>query len=64
MSKTKTATIRVNHIFGTKNSFCADVMYRGKVLRSFDGHVPQDLCNSSRTWAHNQGFTLCKVIFG
>lgn len=64
MSKTKTATIRVNHIFGTKNSFCADVMYRGKMLVCFDGQDPNALLSLSRIWSRNRGYTHTKVIFG
>ena len=60
----KTATVRIYHIFGTKNEFCADVMYRGRLLRYFYGEGPQALCDKARAFAHAQGYTHTKVIFG
>jgi len=60
----KTATIRINHIFGTSGEFCADVMYRGKLLHSFDGKIPNDLSKAAHQWAKNQGFTHMRVTFG
>lgn len=62
--KTKTATIRTNHIFGTKNAFCSDIFYRGKLLKSFSGDTAQNLTNKARNWAHSFGFTHTKIIFG
>ena len=62
--KTKTATIRVNHIFGTKRAMCADIFYRGRRLYSFEGEVMADLVESSRSWVQAQGFTHIKYIYG
>ena len=61
----KTATIRVYEMFGTRNSFCVDAMYRGKVLFSkMQNGNPQELCDIARRWAHSNGFTHCRVSFG
>jgi len=60
----KTATIRTNHIFGTKNSYCTDVIYRGRILISFSGDAAQSLHNSGTRWARHNGFTHIKTIFG
>ena len=60
----KTATIRVNLLFGTSHEFCADVMYRGFRLWSFFGLEPNDLKEKARVWALNQGFSHCKYVFG
>jgi hypothetical protein len=67
----KTAKIRVNHIFGTKNDYCADVFYRGKLLASFDKRVLDlsvsqldGLLNWARTWALRNGFTHIDYTFG
>jgi hypothetical protein len=67
----KTATIRVNHIYGTKNDYCADIFYRGKLLASFDRRVldlavsqPQGLLNWARTWAYRNGFSNVSVTMG
>ncbi len=62
--KQKTATIRTNHIFGTKNAYCSDVIYRGKLLKTFSGDTAQNLTNTARAWAHDFGFTHTKIIFG
>lgn len=62
--KTKTATIRTNHIFGTKNAFCSDVIYRGKLLKSFSGDTAQNLTDTARKFAYGLGFTHTKIIFG
>ena len=67
----KTATIRINHIFGTKNEYCADIFYRGKLLASFDRRVldlavsvPNGLLNHSRAWALRNGFTHINYTLG
>ena len=67
----KTATIRVNHIFGTKNDYCADVCYRGKLLATFDRRVldlavsqANGLLNHSRAWALRNGFSHVKYSLG
>lgn len=67
----KTATIRINHIFGTKNDYCADVFYRGKLLASFDRRVllswesqAQGLLNHARAWVLARGFTHYKSTLG
>ena len=62
--KKKTATIRTNHIFGTKNAFCSDVFYRGRLLKSFSGDTAQNLTNEARQFAHGRGFTHTKIVFG
>jgi hypothetical protein len=67
----KTATIRVNHIFGTKNSFCADIFYRGKLLKTFDsdkytgfGSKANTLSALAQIWAHENGFSDVNVTLG
>lgn len=67
----KTATIRVNHIFGTKNEYCADIFYRGKLIKSFDsskfsgfGSKPNSLAAVAQQWAHANTFSHCRVNFG
>lgn len=67
----KTATIRINKIFGTRGDFCADVFYRGKLLATFDKrHIlswesqPQGLLNYSRAWVMARGFTHYKSTLG
>lgn len=62
--KKKTATIRTNHIFGTKNAFCSDVLYRGRLLKSLSGDTAQNLTNAARAWAYGRGFTHMKIVFG
>jgi hypothetical protein len=62
--KTKTATIRTNHIFGSKNSYCTDVLYRGRLLVSFTGDTAQNLHDKGRAWAYVNGFTKTNNIFG
>ena len=60
----KTATIRVNHIFGTRKGLCADISYRGRLLKSFDGEDMKPLIETARVWSVNQGFTHIKYIYG
>jgi len=60
----KTATIKIYHIYGTKNGLSADVTYRGKLLVCFDGHDAQVLESLARIWARNRSYTHTKVIFG
>lgn len=67
----KTATIRVNHVFGTKGSYCADVFYRGKLLKTFDssnytgfGSQVNTLAAMAQQWAHANGFSHVAVTFG
>jgi L-alanine-DL-glutamate epimerase-like enolase superfamily enzyme len=63
--KRKTAIIEVYKAWGTKATFCADVLYRGKRLKDFAANeTPQALCDAARAWAHANGFTHCKVSFG
>lgn len=61
--KTKTATINIYHMHGTKNGYCADVTYRGKLLVCFDGQDITCLENIARIWARNRSFTHSKVVF-
>jgi len=59
----KTATIKIYHIYGTKNGFSADVSYRGKLLVCFDGRDVHILENMARIWARNRNYTHTKVIY-
>lgn len=59
----KTATIKIYHIYGTKNGIAADVTYKGKLLVCFDGHDIQSLESRARVWARNRNYTHTKVIF-
>ena len=61
----KTATIRVYHVFGTKSLFASDIFYRGKMRAFFEGKGnPQTYTDKAQAWAHANGFTHTKVIFG
>ena len=61
----KTATINVYHVFGTKNQTSVDIRYRGKLLRYFSGiENPQTLLDKARDWAHANGFSHTKIIYG
>jgi len=62
--KTKTATVRINLIFGTMHEFCADISYRGKLLYSFDGLHTGTLAAYARAWCLNQGFTHVNISMG
>lgn len=63
----KTATIEVYQVWGTVH-FCADVFYRGKLLKRVDAsevdptkaHI-NGLLEVARQWAHNNGFTHIKA---
>jgi hypothetical protein len=56
-TKKKTATIVIRHIWGTKSSMAADVLYRGKVLTYFMDNDSKALIERARVWSVNQGFT-------
>ena len=61
----KTAKINVYHVFGTKNQTCADVTYRGKLLKRIHGiDTPQKHLDTARLWAYENGFTNTKIIYG
>ena len=60
----KTATVRINHMFGTKNGFASDISYRDKVLKTFIQDGTTGLAEQSQKWAINQGFSHVKIIFG
>ena len=61
----KTATIRVYHVFGTKKQTSADVLYRGKVLKFFEGiDTPQKYLEMARQWSHQNGFSHTKIFYG
>jgi hypothetical protein len=60
----KTATVRTYPIFGTRNGFCTDVLYRGRILYSFCIGTANEQHNQARQWAFNRGFTHTKTIFG
>lgn len=64
-AKQKTATIRVYHVYGTRNTVAADVSYRGRHLHcEIANDTPQALCDAARKWAHERGFTHTRVIYG
>lgn len=58
----KTATITIYHIFGTARDHVVDVRYRGKLVRSYDGVIPQELGDKAWTWARDNGFTHCVLV--
>lgn len=61
----KTASIRVNHIFGTKASYAVDLSYRGKRLKTWSGHSnAQELLDKAKNWAHFHNFTHVNVTYG
>jgi hypothetical protein len=59
----KTATIRIYRPWGA-NGTVVDVLYRGRVLASFDCNTELALINGARAWAVGQGFTRCKYTKG
>lgn len=60
----KTATIRVYLMFATRNEYCAEVIYRGKLLYSLFGDHPGDMLKTCRYFAHQSGFTHTKTTLG
>ena len=62
----KTATLTVYTPWGTANSVCVDINYRGKRLYSFAGHKADTgvMLQKAITWANNQGFTSTKTVWG
>ena len=58
----KTATITIFRIFSTAREYVADVHYRGKLIRSYGGVVPQELGDKAWTWARDNGFTHCVLV--
>jgi len=63
----KTAKISVYIIHGTFN-YCVDVLYKRKILASFDRRVlpqsanqKQSLIDHATRWAMNTGFTRIKL---
>lgn len=59
----KTATIKIYRPWGARGTV-VDVLYRGRVLASFDCNDELSLINNARAWAVGQGFTRCKYIKG
>lgn len=64
---TKTATIRIYSIYGSSHIIC-DVLYRGKVLMSFDRRnleshesVTEGLKQRAVSWITRNGFTNYKL---
>ena len=57
MKARKTAAINVYHVFGTKSGLCADVTYRGKILKSFVGESRRELSENAERYAFSTGFT-------
>lgn len=61
----KTARVLIGHVFGTKNTVYAEVLYRGQRLYfRMENENPQRMCDAARQWAHENGFTHCKVLYG
>lgn len=57
----KTVTIVIYPMFGTWG-YCAEVRYRGRVLRSFQGRRPDDVGLSAWAFAKGAGFTGRKYM--
>lgn len=57
--KKKTARIKGYHIFGTKNACAVDVLYRGRLLKGFEGlrSEESEMREKARAWAVTSGFT-------
>ena len=61
----KTATINIYHVFGTKNQTCADITYRGKLIKRLHGiENPNFILCNARKFAHDNGFSHTKIIYG
>lgn len=59
----KTATFRIYRPWGA-NGTVIDVLYRGRVLASFDCNTEIALIEGARVWALAQGFTRIKYTKG
>jgi hypothetical protein len=59
----KTATFKVYRPWLATGAV-VDVLYRGRVLASFDCDDELNLMNRARVWATNQGFTRIKYLRG
>ena len=62
--KIKTATIRVNGIYGAPYELCADITYRGKLLYSFFGLNATEIANKAIKWSIAQGFNRYNISMG
>lgn len=49
--KQKTVTIVSYHLYGTKGSYCADLLYRGMKLNSFMGNNEKENVENARKYA-------------
>lgn len=58
----KTATIKIYHIYGTRNEYCAEVFYRGQLLNCAYGMRHDDTGLICARWALKNGFTHLKYI--
>ena len=49
--KQKTVTIVTYHMWGTKGSYCADITYRGNLLKRFEGNNEKKNVENARRYA-------------
>lgn len=61
----KTATLHKYVIYGTKSGLCVDILYRGRLLKYFDGETNEELAivEKAKLWAFYQGFTDTKIVY-
>lgn len=50
-TKQKTVTIISYHIFGSKGSYCADLLYGGMRLNRFEGNNEKENVENARKYA-------------
>ncbi len=54
--KTKTATIRHYEMYGTRGEYSVEVIYRGKILREWQGQYNErELIGQAASWARTIG---------
>lgn len=53
-------TLKIHHVWGTTNTICVYLTYRGRVLVEFAGHNADkaELITKAQTWANHQGYKL------
>lgn len=59
----KSATLLTYTPYGTSHT-AVDVLYRNRLLTSFEGFDKADLIGKATAWVLNQGFTGTKLVKG
>lgn len=58
MRATKTATVNVYEMYGTRGEYAADILYRGKLLKQFAGMDLASIFRQVEIWCTNQGYAI------